>query len=136
MKAVMIKSTNYSPFICFNQDGNLLIEGKSIPKDSNSIFLPLFEFASQIRADKVVFDINLEYFNTATTKRLLKLINIIDNNSNVLEFIVKWHHVKDDTYSIELANIFEECQQKAKFQYIMHNSFKELYKLKIQKQLS
>jgi len=71
MNPILIKPTEHSPHVNFDPGGKLLLEGRSLPEDVNKLFAPLIEFASNLKAKNVEFDINLEYFNTATSKRLL-----------------------------------------------------------------
>lgn len=117
MDPILIGATEHSPLVDFDPSGKLLIEGRSIPEDVNKLFVPLFEFASTIEAENVVFDINLEYFNTATSKRLLELLKRLDTNNKIKNFTVNWHYENDDEDSREMGEIYEECLVRANFRY-------------------
>jgi hypothetical protein len=131
MDPIIIDPTDHSPCINFDPSGKLLMEGRSIPEDVNKLFTPLIDFASNLKAKNVVFDINLEYFNTATSKRLLDLVKHLDANSKIESLLVNWHYEIDDEDSHETAEIYEECLLRANFRYCEHSEMVTLAGAKV-----
>jgi hypothetical protein len=117
MENIFIDATSYLPFVDFKTDGFLKLEGKSIPEDVNKIFNPLINFADQLSILSVSFDINLIYFNTATSKKLLELLKHLDANNKIKNILVTWFYEEGDDDSLETAEIYEECLRRTDFRY-------------------
>jgi hypothetical protein len=126
MERIVIKPSSHSPLVDFNTDGKLLMEGRSIPEDVNKLFQPLIEFVSILKVEKVTFDLNLDYFNTATSKRLLELLKHLDANNKINEVHINWHFEEGDEDSKEMAEIYEEFLHRCKFQYHEYAEVKPL----------
>jgi len=77
----------------------------------------LVEWANRIATQVVKLDVNLEYLNSASSKKLLELLRAFDNNSQISTFIVNWHYEADDDDSLESGQIFEDLLKKAQFRY-------------------
>ncbi|MBN1119341.1 MAG: DUF1987 domain-containing protein [Bacteroidales bacterium] len=127
MTAIEITPTNHSPRIDFQPSGKLLIEGRAIPEDVNKLFAPLEEFISKLKLPEVVLDINMDYFNTATSKRLLEFLKIFDANKNIEKPVVNWHYEFDDDDNKEMAEIYEDCLERVSFNYIEHVELENLF---------
>jgi hypothetical protein len=112
-----IEPTKNTPTVLFADNGKLKMEGRAMPENVNVFFKPLIDFVQEISADEVIFDINLEYFNTATSKKLLELLKHLDANNNVNSVLVNWFFEEDDDDSVETAEIFEESLIRVKFCY-------------------
>jgi len=121
MNNLIIESTSSTPAIYFKEDGRLLMEGRSLPENVMNFFTPLIEWASNLTAQVVKFDIKLEYINSASSKRLLDLLKVFDANSHINTFNIDWHYETDDEDSLENGQIFEELLRKAQFRYHEYN---------------
>jgi hypothetical protein len=117
MERILIEATSHSPEVDFDVNGKLRMEGRSIPENISNLFDPLINFVSKLTVDKVVFDINLDYFNTATSKKLLELMKHIEANNKIGEVLINWHFEEGDDDSQEMAEIYEECLRRTKFRY-------------------
>jgi hypothetical protein len=117
MKNLIIEPTSSTPAIQFKTDGRMLIEGRSLPEDVNKFYLPLMDWAVKLTAESVKLDINLEYLNSASTKKMLEFLKMLDANSHIKTFIVNWHYESDDEDTLENGQIFEELLRKAQFRY-------------------
>lgn len=118
MERIVIEGSSHCPMIEFNLDGKLKIEGRSIPEDINKLFNPLIEFVAELETTDIVFDVNLEYFNTATSKKLLELFKGIEKNEKISSILIKWHYEEGDDDSKEMAEIYSECLSRTKFEYL------------------
>ena len=118
MERIAIEGTSHSPAVDFDLNGKLVMEGRSIPEDINMLFNPLINFVSKLEVEQVEFDINLEYFNTATSKKLLELLKYLEANNKIGEILVIWHYEEGDDDSQEMAEIYEECLLRSSFRYL------------------
>ena len=117
MNNLIIEPTNSTPAIQFREDGRLLIEGRSLPENVMKFYTPLIEWASKLITQVVKLDINLEYLNSASSKKLLELLKVFDANNHINTLIINWHYETDDEDSLESGQIFEELLIKAQFRY-------------------
>ena len=101
MEVITIESTPKTPSIKFDsKQGKLEIKGRSIPENSVEFYKPLVEslerYASTPTAPTQV-DIQLEYFNTASSKCILdvlKRLETIHRQGN--QVIINWYYEEDD----------------------------------------
>jgi hypothetical protein len=115
MEKMTAEPTSYLPGYDFSLEGRLLLEGRSIPENACKFYDPLIDFVSQLEAEYVLFDINLDYFNTASSKKLLELLKHLDNNAQIKRVQVNWHYEEGDESSVETAEIYEECLKRVDF---------------------
>jgi hypothetical protein len=124
MNNLIIEQTSSTPAIQFKTDGMMLIEGRSLPENVQKFYGPVIEWAKNLTAQVVKMDINLEYLNSASTKKVLEFLKVIDANHYVKTFIVNWHYESMDEDTLENGQIFEELLRKAQFRY---HEFSEAY---------
>ena len=94
------------------------MEGRSFPEDVCKFFDPLISFVSDLETESVVLDVNLEYFNTASSKKLMDLFKHLDANNHIQHILINWHYEEGDDDSIETASIFEESLLRSEFRYM------------------
>lgn len=131
MEPINVEPTAHSPRITFDLNGKLLLEGRSIPEDVDKLFNPLVEFIQNLTVEDVVFDINLEYFNTATSKCLLDLLKNLDANNKIENVLINWYYEADDEDSLEMAEMYEECLLKLEFRYIEYTQSFSLFEQRV-----
>jgi hypothetical protein len=117
MEKLVIEATNHSPRVEFNPDGMLKIEGRSFPEDASIFYSELIDYVSEMEVMSVSLLVNLEYINTASSKKLLELFRQLDSNENINIVTVDWHYEEGDDDSVETAEIFEESLDRVKFVY-------------------
>lgn len=88
--------------------------------DAVSFYEPVIQWLKDLIVPSVHFTIELDYFNTSSSKKLLEMLKIIDENENVKEFIVYWRFESDDEEILIKGQILEERLKNARF------CFKEL----------
>jgi len=120
MKDLIIEGTNDTPRVEFLNCGNLLFEGKSCPVAVTRFFNPLFAWIGELRAEKVNFNINLEYINSASVKKILDFLRELDTNKHIKELIINWYYEEGDDDTLETGQIFEELLLKARFIYLKY----------------
>jgi hypothetical protein len=117
MTNLNFEPTTSTPAVRFTADGRLLIEGRSLPENVSRFYDPLIQWVKELEAEVVRLDLNLEYLNSASSKKLLEMLRAIDRNDCVETFIINWHYEADDEDALESGQIFEDLLDKAEFRY-------------------
>ncbi len=117
MNSLIIEPTKNSPLVCFLPTGELEMKGRSLPENVCALFDPIISYAGNLICSNVTFDINLEYFNTASSKKLLELFKVIDANNKIDAVRINWHYEEGDDDSVEMAEIYEESLLRTDFRY-------------------
>jgi hypothetical protein len=117
MNYLNLESTSTTPSVVFGEDRKLMIKGRSIPSDVTSFYSPLIEWASGLQTDTLVVDIDLEYMNSSSSKKLLLMLKAMDNNKAIGQMTVIWHYDKDDEDALVNGQVFEKSLPKAMFRF-------------------
>jgi hypothetical protein len=117
MNNLTIEPTSSTPAIQFRTDGRMLIEGRSLPENVMNFYNPLLDWGRRLNAANVILDINMEYLNSASTKKLLEFLKLLDANNSIKSLTVNWHYEAEDEDTLENGQIFEELLRKAQFRY-------------------
>lgn len=95
-----IQATEDAPKIVFNKtSGHLLISGKSLPEDAFGFYQPVLEWLHAYvnhNAKETIAEFKLEYFNTASSKQLFKIISLLKELSKTHTVKIKWYFDKGD----------------------------------------
>ena len=118
MESLSIIGSNSTPEVNFNTDGKLSLAGRSLPEDVELFYAPLEKWMMTLDAEEVLFDINLEYFNSSSSKKILDLLKVLDANMKVETIEITWHYEEGDDDCLESGQIFEELLMRSSFKYI------------------
>lgn len=113
MEPLVISGLGENPSVNFNGgSGVFAISGKSYPENVNDFYKPVLDYLEQYKASpqtKTILDFNWLYYNTATSKIIVKIIMSLkalkDQNKSV-EII--WHCKKSDDLMIEKGEELKE----------------------------
>jgi len=117
MERITSESSTYLPAYDFTLEGKLILEGRSIPENACKFYDQLIDFAGELDTEYVIFNINLDYFNTASSKKILDLLKRLDSNQKIKRIQVNWHYEEGDDSSLETAEIYEECLKRIEFKF-------------------
>ena len=117
MENINIDPTANTPAIRFDMSGRLMIEGRSLPDNVMRFYDLLLDWVRELKAETTKLDINLEYANSASSKKLMEMLRILDASNGIKELIVNWHYESDDEDALECGQIYEELTRKAVFRY-------------------
>jgi hypothetical protein len=110
MKELKIPSTKNSPEIVLTPDGTIKIRGRSIHENSIDFFKPVVEWLNEYvkePADVTCIDINLEYFNSASAKIIVNLLQKISYvQLKNKKFIINWYYEEGDEDILERGEYF------------------------------
>jgi hypothetical protein len=121
MEELKILPTKHSPEVILNPDGNLIIRGRSIHEDVTDFFKPVESWISEYvksPAPVTYFDINLEYFNSASAKVLINLFEKITHvQLKHKKFVFNWYYEDGDEDIYERGEYFASILE-VPFNYI------------------
>lgn len=95
-----IKSTEVSPAVLLSRStGSLSFSGKSLPENPFEFYLPIINWINSYVTSPqslTTVEFHLEYFNTASSKQIFKILSLLKELSVHHNLIVKWHYEKGD----------------------------------------
>lgn len=113
---LIIEETQDTPKIVFDKNKGIFeISGRSLPENAIKFYTPVLKWLEDYIAvpnPTTCFEFKLDYFNSASTKKIFEIITILEkltpSDSSV---IIKWYYSKDDelikTKGIEMQEMFE-----------------------------
>lgn len=111
MNNLLIESTKKTPEVSFNKDGRLKISGRSIPEDPTQFYDQLFEwmyFFCQEPANITTLDIELEYFNSGSSKAILHILRaLVDLTKKGMRLSINWYYEEGDDDLMERGEYYE-----------------------------
>ncbi|MBI3500610.1 MAG: DUF1987 domain-containing protein [Bacteroidetes bacterium] len=112
MEKINIESTPKTPAINFDfEKGFLEIKGRSIPENSIEFYKPIVESLEKYGSkpqNVTTVNIQLEYFNTSSSKCILdvfKKLESIHKNGNQL--VINWYYEQDDEDMLEAGEDYQ-----------------------------
>jgi hypothetical protein len=101
MNIVKIPAGKRTPEVELNPNGSLRIKGRSIHENIRDFFKPVEEwigdYVGNAPGEVTTIDINLEYFNSATAKALLNILQkLIRVQLKSRKLVVNWYYEEGD----------------------------------------
>lgn len=114
MEDITIEGTPKTPEVRFNAaDGKLLIKGRSIPENSVEFYKPLLDWIEQYgeegqNSSPTEVDMQLEYFNTSSSKCILDVFKKLEEVKNGgKEININWYYEEDDEDMLEAGEDYQ-----------------------------
>ena len=104
---------NTLPYVFLNEKtGEITIKGRSTSTGAEVLFEEIIEYVKKFLSTNfknMAINVDLEFFNTPTSKKLLELFKLIKNSSNTNGFImlINWYFEKDDEDMIDAGEDYE-----------------------------
>ena len=112
MEALAIEGTAKTPTVKFDPtQGSIEIKGRSIPENSIEFYKPLVDWLEEYGKTPAALtkvNIQLEYFNTSSSKCILdvfKKLESIYKTKN--EVVINWYYEEDDEDMLEAGEDYE-----------------------------
>lgn len=107
MEKLIIQGEKKTPYISLDPGSRQLkFEGRSIPEDTISFYEPILkwieQYVEEAREGTTDLHVNLEYFNTSTSRYLFgifKKLEAYHNKGNPV--LIHWYYEKDDFEMLE-----------------------------------
>ena len=110
MKELRIAPTKNSPEIILSPEGMLKIMGRSIHENVAEFFAPVDNWITdyiEVPAEITCVDMNLEYFNSASAKVFIHLLELLKHVSlKNKKFIFNWYYEDGDEDILERGEYF------------------------------
>ena len=113
MDSINIEGTPKTPAVSFDaKTGQIEIKGRSIPENSIEFYKPLVEWLDKytdIATGVVNVVIQLEYFNTSSSKCILDVFKKLENlhSKNKTEVVINWYYEEDDEDMLEAGEDYQ-----------------------------
>jgi len=121
MENLLLESAKKTPEISFNADGKIRISGRSIPEDATKFYDDLFEWVyyfCQDPPESTTVDIELEYFNSGSSKALLHILRALKEVVNKgHKLTINWYYEEGDDDIMERGEYYESILE-VKFNFI------------------
>lgn len=109
MEELKIEGSAKTPTIEFNGSGELLLKGRSIPENSIEFYKPILDWIENYGGspqDKTVVNVQLEYFNTSSSKCILDVFKKLEtlNDTNIE---INWYYEEDDEDMLEAGEDYQ-----------------------------
>lgn len=100
MDPLRIEATEDTPEVIFDpENNNFKISNVSLPENAIEFYAPVIEWLKRYKEKPLattVFDFNIEYLNTASSKQIFELIFLIDKINEKSNVTIRWHYDKID----------------------------------------
>ena len=112
MEKISIEGTPETPTINFDvAKGFLEIKGRSIPENSIEFYKPLVDWLEKYAANPqsaTNVNIQLEYFNTSSSKCILDVFKKLEAiNKGGSAVVINWHYEEDDEDMLEAGEDYQ-----------------------------
>ncbi len=119
MENFSLTGTPKTPTVELNaSSGTLLLKGRSIPENSIEFYKPILAWIEQYSAsakEETTLQIQLEYFNTSSSKCLLDVFKRMETLQG--KVVIEWYYENDDEDMLEAGEDYEA---------IIHVPFKKI----------
>lgn len=123
MNALFIEESKATPKVVFNPNGELFIQGRSLPEDSVGFYVPLLKWMKDCTCEKVTLNLKLEYLNSSSIKQFVALLILMNENSFIKSKVVNWYYEEADEEWYDVGKEFETIS-KIEFNYF---EYAEIY---------
>jgi len=109
MESIKLEGTPKTPTVEFSaENGVLLLKGRSIPENSIEFYKPLINWIENYSASapsETVLNVQLEYFNTSSSKCLLDIFKRLERIGNPVT--INWYYEEDDEDMLEAGEDYD-----------------------------
>jgi hypothetical protein len=112
MESISIEGTPKTPTVNFDAaTGIVEIKGRSIPENSIEFYRPLVEWLEEYSKEPqklTTVNIQLEYFNTSSSKCILDVFKKLESIKKARnEVVINWYYEEDDEDMLEAGEDYE-----------------------------
>ena len=112
MESITVEGTPKTPTVNFNADTGIIeVKGRSIPENSIEFYRPLVEWLEEYSKNPqklTTVNIQLEYFNTSSSKCILDVFKKLESIKKARnEVIINWYYEEDDEDMLEAGEDYE-----------------------------
>lgn len=113
IRRIFIEPTSETPKVVLDKENNIIeLAGNSLPEDVLSFYEPIlgwFDEYSTLPNETTQVVFSLEYYNTSSSKMILRLLEKCrDLHRKGHKIEVHWHYLEDDDDMIEAGEDYSE----------------------------
>ena len=112
MKQLFIEETADTPKVQLDKEEKYFeISGLSLPEDAIEFYKPIImwlEEYSKTPNDETIFNLKLEYFNTASSKQIIQLLLFLEKLNSKSKVKIRWHYKDIDEDMHDLGEEYAE----------------------------
>jgi len=112
MTPLIIEPTADTPKIHFDATkGYFEIANLSLPEDAVEFYKPVMAWLNEYKENPnslTVFNFNLEYFNTASSKQIIQILLLLENMHKTNKVLIKWHYKDIDEDMQDLGEEYDD----------------------------
>jgi hypothetical protein len=121
MEKILFHATNSTPYVSYVDNRKLVISGRSISENEITFYKPIIAWASRLQVRLLEVDVNLEYVNSRSSKKLFQLFKVMDENPDIKKLIIDWHYDEGDEDAFLKGQVYQEALSKASFRFHMNS---------------
>ena len=125
MEPLILEATEDTPEVCFEPQKDVFRFAKSsLPENAILFYKPILNWLREYKKNanpQTVFDFDIEYLNTASSKQIFEIIMLINSISEVSDVTVRWHYDVIDEDMLGLGTRFSHLV-KVKFEFIEYEN--------------
>ncbi len=112
VESYILNQSPKTPLINFDSSGTFALKGKSIPENTILFYKPLFDWLdsySQNPAPKTILNIQLDYFNTSSSKSIVDLFKKLEliSKGGKSTTSINWLYDEDDDDMLEAGEDYK-----------------------------
>ena len=112
LKKLIIEQTEDTPQIVMSEEEPAFtMKGRSYPNNPYDFYLPVHKWLikySKSPKTFTIFEIEFSYYNTSTTKEIIKMMKIIEEIAKKSAVVIKWFYNADDEDAFTFALQFSK----------------------------
>jgi len=118
-----IESTKYTPEIILDEENGVVeIKGKSYPENTFEFYKQLMDWLDEYFENpqsKTIFNIELIYLNSSTSKFLYDLFDYLEEKSEKYEIEINWIYDEENEVAEETGEDFKEDFEEINFNLVV-----------------
>ena len=133
MKSLYLKGTEETPEIIFDKDKpEFRVSGKSYMEDATAHYIRVISWLKEYSEKPntiTIFNFELEYVNTASSKIVHEILNALDNiYLDEHDVLIEWHYYEEDEDILEMGQEYAEIYEVPfKFEQINYDRPENLF---------
>jgi len=126
MENLHIEATKYTPEINLDAEKGLIqIKGKSYPENTFEFYAPVIEWIREYfknPKEPTIVEMEIIYFNSSSSKLFFDLFDILEEQAQDHEIIVKWIYDEENENAEEAGEDFQEDFEDLNIQLVKKES--------------
>ncbi len=120
MRDLIIKKTRVTPEVDFKINGELKLEGVTLPEDAGKFYSKLIKFIHDLQCDTITLNVKLEYINTASAKQIFLIFKALEDRSDTCNIKIEWFYPEDDEDIYDSGKHYASLISKLTFSFVAY----------------